>query len=387
LGAFSFVSWNWSVWMGLTTLFFWLAPSHSRTKLLFVATVLFLAITDLQSCALLGVMTFMTYIATDKKDVKGKQVFISIGLIVCILFFYKWMKASLVSVREFGVDIIIPLGLSYYSLRCIHFILERYKGKIGSQDIQNLVAYLFFLPTIWIGPIHCFEDYIKDLRRHRWDAELFSRGLERILYGYVKVVILGNVVLNTLYPQWVSSLVGTETQLAQYLELVRGGLEIYLLFSGYSDIAIGFGNLLGFKIMENFKWPYFQKNISSFWQSWHISLTSWCRRYIYTTVIASTRSPALGVISTLIIIGLWHELSVRYILWGLYHGIGIVVWQYSQGIREMLPTINSKATRLLLDYLSIFITVHFVWLSFLLVKQPNIESIVTTMNALFLGVF
>jgi len=373
--------------MGLTTFLFWLAPSQYRPILLFVATVLFLAITDLQSCALLGIMTFVTYLATYQKDVAGERAFSAIVLIVCILFFYKWMKTSSASVSGIGFDIAVPLGISYYSLRCIHFILERYKGKIESQCIQNLATYLFFLPTIWIGPIHRFEDYIKDLRRHRWDAELFSRGLERILYGYVKVVIFGNLVLNTLYPQWVLNIAGTETQLAQYLELVRGGLELYLIFSGFSDIAIGFGNLLGFKVMENFKWPYFQKNISSFWQNWHISLTSWCRQYIYTTVIAKTRSPALGVIATLIIIGLWHELSIRYILWGVYHGFGILVWQYSQGVRNMLPTINSRTARLFLDYFSIFLTVHFVWLGFLLVKQPNIESMISTIKALFLGVF
>ena len=332
-------------------------------------------------------MTLITNLVTNKENVSGERVFSAIVFIVSILFFYKWINSSPSTTSEIGIDIAIPLGLSYYSLRCIHFILERYKGNFESQNLQNLVGYLFFLPTIWIGPIHRFEDYIKDLRRHRWDANLFSRGLERMLYGFVKVTIIGNVVLNTLFPQWISGFSGTETQLGQYLEMIRGGLELYILFSGYSDIAIGFGNLLGFKVMENFKWPYIQKNISSFWQSWHISLTSWCRQYIYTTVIARTRSPALGVISTLIVIGLWHELSIRFILWGVYHGIGIVVWQYCQKIRVVLPTINSNAARLILDVLSITLTLHFVWLSFLLVKQPNFDSMLATLKALFLGVF
>jgi len=192
-------------------------------------------------------------------------------------------------------------------------------------------------------------------------------------------------VLNGLYQEWASVFSNSDPQLALYLEMVRIGLNLYMLFSGYSDIAIGFGYLLGFKVMENFNWPYLQKNISDFWRCWHISLTSWCREYVYTSVIAKTRSPALGVLSTLIVIGLWHEVSFRYLAWGLYHGLGVVVWQQSKKLREKLPTVHSRGIRFVLDTLSILLTLHFVWLGFILVRQPDFESMFTILRTLFLN--
>ncbi len=173
--------------------------------------------------------------------------------------------------------------------------------------------------------------------------------------------------------------------MALYLQMAEVGLNLYLQFSGFSDIAIGFARLLGFRVMENFNWPFLQKNISEFWRCWHISLTSWCRDYVYSSVIAHTRSPALGALATLIVIALWHEVSIRYLLWGCCHGLGIVAWQQSQKIFSMCPPIQSAILRRALDLLSILLTLHYVWLGFLLVRQPDLSSMAKVLRTLLLG--
>jgi alginate O-acetyltransferase complex protein AlgI len=167
--------------------------------------------------------------------------------------------------------------------------------------------------------------------------------------------------------------------------MLRIGFNLYFQFSGFSDIAIGFARLLGFRVMENFNWPFLQKNISDFWRCWHISLTSWCREYIYTSVIATTRSPALGVLATLIAIGLWHEVSLRYLAWGFYHGLGIIVWQQWQHLWSSYPEVRLPVFRWTRDLLSTLLTLHFVWLGFLLVRQPDFAAMFEMLDTLFLS--
>jgi D-alanyl-lipoteichoic acid acyltransferase DltB (MBOAT superfamily) len=170
-----------------------------------------------------------------------------------------------------------------------------------------------------------------------------------------------------------------------YVSMVKSGLELYLQFSGYSDIAIGFAMLLGFRIMENFNFPFLAKNISDFWQRWHISLTSWCREYVYMGTVAVTRNPALGAVASMLVMGLWHECSLRYIAWGVFQGLGIAVWQKFQDVKPRLPTIQNPAAKIVLRVLSTLLTVHWVLLGILLVTNGTLPQAFETLKILFTG--
>jgi D-alanyl-lipoteichoic acid acyltransferase DltB (MBOAT superfamily) len=290
-------------------------------------------------------------------------------LVIGVLGYYKIRTSGQ---HDFITDVAMPLGLSFYAFRCVHYLIERYKGNIPQQAFTTFCCYLWFLPTLVVGPIHRYPQFQKDLRFKRWDATMLSDGLRRILYGYVKIVVLGNYLVSVQLGRVNGDLeVGP---LYYYLEIVRNGLNLYFQFSGFSDIAIGFALLHGYRVMENFNWPYFKRNISDFWRAWHISLTSWCRDYVYTVVFSVTRNSYLGIIATLITIGLWHEISWRYLEWGIYHGLGIVTWQLFQRVRSKLPTVNNPVLRRALDGASIVVTVHFVWFGFVLVNQPDLAS-------------
>ena len=257
---------------------------------------------------------------------------------VSILVYYK-LQIS-VGFADALTTIAIPLGLSYYSLRCVHYVIERYKGTVAPQSALGVGSYMLFLPTLLAGPIHRFGPFHRNSKRRRWNSALFAEGLERILYGYVKIVFLSNYVVGQGLNSIIDDLSLYHPATSAYLSVVKNGLNGYLQFSGYSDIAIGFGLLLGYRVMENFNWPLIRRNIAEFWGSWHISLSNWCRDYVYMVVISLARRPALAAVASMLVIGLWHEISYRYLLWGLYNGIGIVIWQQFQHVKPLLPRIE-----------------------------------------------
>lgn len=366
----TFVSAQWLGWMILTVALFWLFPSRYRFFILAIITLAFLAIYSPASAGLLIFLTLGSYLFTRTEPVHGKNAILAIGLVVSVLVAYK-LRAHTVSANDI-VGAAIPLGLSYYSFRIVHYVLERYKGTVPRQPLRDYVSYLFFLPSLVVGPIHRYPAFDRDHRRHHWNAALLSEGLERILYGYVKISFLGNYLVSQVLAHHIDQIHPADGLLNQYLRIVQLSLNLYFQFSGYSDIAIGFARLLGFRIIENFNWPYFARNISEFWRRWHISLTTWCREYMYTTVFSLSRSPAAGALVTLVTIALWHEISLRYIAWGLYHGTGLVIWQQWQKVKERIPFTPPRPLRWGLEGLSIIFTVNFVWMGFVFVREPTL---------------
>jgi D-alanyl-lipoteichoic acid acyltransferase DltB (MBOAT superfamily) len=221
-----------------------------------------------------------------------------------------------------------------------------------------------------VGPINRFESFKRDLRRRRWDTELFSGGLERILFGYFKVVVLANFLISIWLRNYAAMFSGNVISKA-YMDAAVSWMNLYIQFSGYSDIAIGFSALAGFRIIENFNYPFLATNILEFWQRWHISLTSWCRDYVYKPVLSFTRKPFLSICFTMIVIGLWHEVSLRYLLWGLYHSLGITVYLL---IRKTCIKEGGKYGRLTViagRFSGWFITMNFVILSYPITKYIN----------------
>lgn len=365
----SFLSLTWLFWVWITVALYWLTPHGWRQMVLIGVSLLFLAILSPVSAAILIVFCAICHLATRRHVPGSALVAAAICLIVAVLCFYKLRQSidpmSLVETAA------VPLGVSYFSFRCIHFLIERYKGHLGPAKLTDLVGYLFFLPTFVIGPIHRYDDYVRDHVRQRFDADMLSEGAERILYGYAKITILSNYLTENVLGGWINTLSDQDAPVTLYMNLVKNGLNLYFQFSGYSDIAIGFARLLGFRIIENFNWPYLQTNISAFWRSWHISLSRWSRDYVYAPVVATTRSPALGALCSMAVIGLWHEVSLRFLLWGAYHGLGLVAWQQSQRLAGLV-SISWPANLLpVVQFAKVLATVHFVWFGFVILTADG----------------
>ena len=218
-------------------------------------------------------------------------------------------------------DWLIPLGLSYYAFRQIHVAFECYKQLLRPPTIKSYAGYLLFLPVMLIGPIHRMPDFERSLRRMKWNATTCSEGLERILYGLVKINFLGNFLFSLELPQYAKSLSPT---FRLYCETVAFTANAYFQFAGFSDLAIGAGLMWGIRVMENFNSPFAATNMQEFWRRWHISLSSWCRDYVFDPILAATRNRWFALILSMLVLALWHEISLRYIAWGALQALFIL---------------------------------------------------------------
>lgn len=377
-----YLSITWLAWMWITVALYWIVPGAWRHLLLAGLTLLFLAVYSPQSALILGAFTGVTYVAGQGTPVRVHRIAGAVVLFAAVLFLFK-IGQTFDAARLLDT-VAIPLGMSYYTFRCIHFLLERLKGQVPAIPLRELVGYLFFLPTLVVGPIHRVADYRRDLKRQRFDSAVLSEGAERILYGYAKISILSNYLVEGVFGTYIAGLPHQTGALVLYLTTVQMGLNLYLQFAGFSDIAIGFARLLGFKVMENFNWPYLQTNIGAFWRSWHISLSQWCRTYIYGGVVSVSRSPGLAVVATMIVIALWHEVSLRFLLWGGYHAAGILIWQATQKYGAWLDGVAAPALAPVLHGLKVVLTVHFVWFGFILLTGDTLYDSLDTYRRLFL---
>ena len=325
-------------------------------------TIVFLAVFSPLSLIILFSGTFITYFFL-KKCTTTACTFQIIFLLTALLFYFKYHSKEwwMLSNR------LIPIGLSYYTLKQIHYIFEKYKQTLPLHTFGDYFCYCFFLPTILVGPIHRFPQFKKDLRRRRWDPQKVSMGLERILYGYSKIIILGNYLISLKFQHYITTI--NNPILKAYLGTCRFWANLYFQFSGYCDITIGLSLIMGFHIIENFNYPFIANNINNFWQRWHISLSQWCRDYVYVPVASFTRKPYLAILAAMFTIGIWHELSIRYLIWGLYHGIGIAIWHRFQSFKKQrVPNINNFWAKKILHYFSVIITINFVIVSYTIIS-------------------
>ncbi len=381
----TFVSAQWLGWIIGTAAIYWLIPSQGRKQFLLLASAFFLFTADWASGLFLITLSAATYFLSNRQRFRGRATILAIFLVTCVLAYYK------VRVSTAPLDVIrsvaMPLGLSYYSFRMVHYLIEKARGTLPAHRILDYVGYLFFLPTIVVGPIHRFPDFMRASPPGRLDFERILESGERILIGYFKVIVLGNFLLGTYLARKIGAMSAAQKPLVLYLEAARGSVNLYLQFSGYSDIAIGFGLLLGYQVMENFNWPYFRSNIAEFWRCWHISLTSWARDYIYMPVVGLTRQPVYGTVACLLIIGIWHELSVRYVLWGLYHGLGIIaVNQLRRYLRKRkLAPVRQPALHRLLYAGGVLLTANYFILGYVITSQKTISDMLAVYSVIFFG--
>lgn len=226
--------------------------------------------------------------------------------------------------------LIMPLGISYFVFRLLQYVFDCMRGVIKENSLLRMAAFLLFLPTFPAGPLETYQGFYEK-RSRDFDRQLFYRGLRRIALGYFKKVFVVDFLIAMLFSNLTTTIgktdfnpsdVGTWWPLA-YCVVVF--VRAYFDLSAYTDLAIGFSSLFGFRIMENFHFPFWQKNLSDFWRSWHISLSTWCRNNVYFPVFGLTRKTWLGLYASMLTMGLWHYVDLNWLAWGLYHGTGLVI--------------------------------------------------------------
>ncbi|UOG91268.1 MAG: hypothetical protein L3K52_13815 [Candidatus Thiothrix sulfatifontis] len=238
------------------------------------------------------------------------------------------------------------VGGAYFTLRNLHILFDWWMGKIIRLGVINNLRYQLFLPTLMAGPINRFQIFERQIARRRWDASEFFTGAERLLFGIAQVVILGGWLINQVEANILAGIFQTQNFFVVWIYSIIDWIELYFVFSGYSSIALGLSLMMGLRLEENFNRPWLAKDLIDFWLRWHITLSQWVRDYVFQPITALTRSPVIGLIAAMLVIGLWHESSVYYVLWALWQVIGIILTRLVKNMLNKNPKIHKNATKL-----------------------------------------
>ncbi len=269
------------------------------------------------------------------------------------------------------------LGFSYIAFRLIHTLRDRQVGRLPAMSLQEYMVYILFFPAVSAGPIDRSERFIKDLREEFSPGALeLGTGITRLVIGLFKKFVLADTL--ALISLNATNAAQVDSAGWLWLLLFAYSLQIYLDFSGYTDIALGMAQFMGIRLPENFRSPYLKPNLARFWDNWHITLTQWFRAYFFfpLTRFLRTRTkwlPAWLVIlitqlSTMIMIGLWHGITLNFLLWGVWHGVGLFVqnrWSgWTQRFTSRLqakPALNRAVTVFSTLLTFLYVTLGWVW--------------------------
>ena len=304
-----------------------------------LANALFYACWDARFLLLLLGVIGVCYAAAGLFARSGKPAVIYAGVTACLLLlgFCKYCNFFLSSfARAFGLgqvgtlNIILPLGISFYLFQAMSYLLDVKKGTIPAErDFVKLAAYLSFFPQITSGPIVKAHDFLPQLNRvHRVKKENVYLGITRFVTGLTKKVVIADrigVAVNAVF-----AAPAAYNGLSIAMAVIGYSLQIYCDFSGYSDMAIGIAAVWDFDLGKNFNMPYLAENPSDFWRRWHISLSTWFRDYVYIPLGGSRRGKVrtcVNLMLTMVLSGLWHGANTTYLLWGFYHGMGCVAYR------------------------------------------------------------
>jgi alginate O-acetyltransferase complex protein AlgI len=264
-------------------------------------------------------------------EILRKRIFIvTLAVNVGILFFFKYWSFLLTTINTlFHLSLSItplplPIGISFYTFQILSYVIDLYLKKVPVQkNIISFGMYACMFPQLISGPIVRYIDIYPQLTDRPLNQERFGLGVERFIQGLGKKVLIAN---NIGYAWTMISTMelGELSVLTAWIGIIAFTLQIYFDFSGYSDMAIGLGKMLGFDFHENFNYPYLSKSASEFWRRWHISLGTWFREYIYIPM-GGNRVPINRFCLNLFVVwgltGLWHGANWTFIIWGLYYGL------------------------------------------------------------------
>lgn len=336
------------------------------------------------------VMSLLVYglckLSMKTSDKSKKKLLLLIGIVLSlgmlILFKYPVLKKELPLVLQ-----VKSLGISYFTFKFLHVLIDTYRGRIKDLDWMTFVAFILFFPTFSAGPIDRYGRFRKDLHKVQeakrtvpgaLEKEDVDVGITRIIYGLFKKFIIGDktgIIIKKLAPEVLKAPVHI-LWVVVFLYSVR----IYYDFSGYSDIAIGLGRFFGIKVPENFNKPYIKRNLVQFWQNWHMTLTSWLREYLFMPLgkglmgKVGTGHPwfinSLCQVVTMAAVGVWHGSTVSFLIWGLYHGIGLSLYKiYSDllkkyGSEKLLDWLSESKGAFYISMAANFVFVSIGWIFF-----------------------
>ena len=334
--SLSFLFWFLPIFLGV----YFIAPKKVKNFILLIFSLIFYAWGEPIYICLMLFSTVFDYInglliERFGLNTKGSKVVLIISMIgnLGLLGVFKYFDFFMGSLNNvFGLslpflNVALPIGISFYTFQTMSYTIDVYRGVVPAQhNIITFGSYVTMFPQLIAGPIVQYKTVERELNSRSVGLEDVYIGVRRFLIGFVKKVFLANNI-GFLWSEILGSY-SNLSSLTLILGLICFAFQIYFDFSGYSDMAIGLGRMLGFKFLENFNYPYISKSITEFWNRWHISLSSWFKEYVYIPLGGNRKGLKRQIINIGIVwllTGFWHGASWNYVLWGIYYGILLII--------------------------------------------------------------
>ena len=399
------------VFFPIVTLIYFLIPHKIRYLWLLVCSYYFYMCWNAMYALLLFASTMITWVsglaiaAAAKKETEDPTrlrsrgiVAISLILNLTLLFFFKYSNFVIenlnsllaytgVSLRVPKLDLLLPVGISFYIFQALSYTIDVYRGDVQVEKTPlRYMVFVSFFPQLVAGPIERSSRLLGQFyEKHRFSYDRMVRGLMMMLWGYFQKMVVADrlsVLVDQVF-NYSSYYAGFEILVGA----VFFAFQIYCDFAGYSTIAIGAAQVMGFDLMENFRRPYLAVSVADFWRRWHISLTSWFRDYLYIP-LGGNRKGKLAKYRNIMVVflasGLWHGANWTYVIWGglngLFQIIGAQTKKLRSAVKSFLGIRDNSGSGRLLSMIVTFLLVDFTWIFF---RAATLEDAVTVIRQLF----
>ena len=331
---------------------YYLAPFKAKNVVLCIFSLIFYAWGEPIYIVLMIFSSVVDYCngRCMEKFYRHRKVFLCISILVnlSLLGFFKYSTLLVNTIDHiFGLSFAapnpaLPIGISFYTFQTMSYSIDVYRKEVETEhNFLDFMAYVSMFPQLIAGPIVRYKTVNRELHQRTINLDGFGQGAYRFLRGLFKKVIIANSV-GAIFTDVSALQLKSQSALTLWIAILAFSLQIYFDFSGYTDMAIGIGKMIGFTFPENFNYPYFADTVSDFWRRWHMSLTTWFRDYVYIPLGGSRKGTPRTIINIFIVwalTGIWHGAEWNFMLWGIYFGILLLLEKFVIGkFLQKLPS-------------------------------------------------
>ena len=323
---------------------YYLTPKKFRNYILLIFSLVFYAWGGVSYTSILIISILFNYLFVKQieKSLSNKRKWLAAGLVfnVSLLVVFKYLDFFIENINDIGwlinkdfagipvVGIILPLGISFFTFQQMSLLWDVYRDpEIKAESFPNTALYISFFPQLIAGPIVRYHDIVAQIKSRTETLQLFNSGVQRFILGIFKKIVFANTCASIADSIMDNNINEINTPIA-WLGIIAYAFQIYFDFSGYSDMAIGLGRMFGFRILENFNFPYISRSIKEFWRRWHISLSTWFRDYVYIPIGGNRLGVKRTYVNLLIVFlltGFWHGATWSFVFWGVFHGSFLII--------------------------------------------------------------
>ena len=326
------------MFLPIVALLYLVTKKELHNPILLTASIIFYAWGEPKYLAIMLVTILVNYfgaILIDKVKTYKKCILISTIIIdLGFLVYFKYFNFLITNCNNLfhsninALDIIMPLGISFYTFQAISYVIDVYRGECKVQkNLYKLALFICLFPQLIAGPIVKYHDIAEQIESREVNFEKVNEGVKRFIIGLSKKMLIANTMA-AIADKIFSQAPDAFNHGIAWLGAISYSLQLYFDFSGYSDMAIGLGLIFGFRFMENFNYPYISKSISEFWRRWHISLSTWFKQYVYISLGGNRQGlfktcRNLGIV--FLLTGIWHGAAWNFVIWGIWNALFIIL--------------------------------------------------------------